>query len=166
MAPASSASTRKGDLYFDAVSGDSAARITPTRLAVGQGIAGQVAVTATPVLVTDVARHPHFEPRLDDASGFATGSVIAAPLIWGGDVIGVLEAVRSAAREFFAPVHLSRLERLAPHVSIALHHAHMTATLREAQAQILSANAELESRVQERTAQIARGKQEWELTFD
>ncbi|HET9451349.1 MAG TPA: ATP-binding protein [Aggregicoccus sp.] len=136
------------------------------RLRPGEGIAGRVAQGATPLLLREVQDSPDFAGSPDEHPGFRTGSIIAVPLLLSGDVVGVLEAVRGRDRAPFEPGHLRWLEQLAPHVTIAVHNAQMTAHLREAQAQVLAANSRLEEKVRERTAQIAQGKREWERTFD
>jgi two-component system NtrC family sensor kinase len=155
-----------GDLYFDSVAGAGLGRIERVRLKVGVGIAGKVALRAQGLLVPDVRACPDFDTEADKTSGFRTGSVIAVPLVIGGDVLGVLEAVRSVENLPFAAAHLRRLEDLAPHVAIAVHNAQITGELRQIQAEVLSANAGLEKKVQERTEMISKAKREWERTFD
>ncbi len=155
-----------GGLTFDVVSGTGGGRIEKVRLAPGEGIAGEVARLREPLLVEDVRDNAHFDGAIDRLAGFETRSVIAVPLLMGGDVTGVLEAVRGPGRNAFAPHALQRLVELGAHVGIAIHHAQATAKLRDAQAQVLHDNAELEQRIRERTAQIAHAKREWEATFD
>ncbi len=155
-----------GALYFDTVAGAGSDRLERVRLATGQGIAGAVAMRATPMLVADVRECSDFDPATDTHTGFHTRSVIAVPLVLGGDVLGVLEAVRSAAHPPFGQEHLGRLEQLAPHVAIAVHNAQITTELRATRSAVLAANAGLEAKVQERTQQISRAKREWERTFD
>ncbi len=154
-----------GELYFDTIDGG-AEHIERVRLKRGHGIAGRVAVEARARLVANVKDCPDFDPSIDRRSGFVTGSVVAAPLVLAGDILGVLMAVRSAENKAFSPVHLERLSQLAPHVAIAVHNAQITSALRSSQAETMQANASLEQKVRERTAQISRAKQEWERTFD
>jgi signal transduction histidine kinase len=155
-----------GGLYIDTVEGEGQGRLERIHLPRGKGIAGRVAVEATPRLVEDAQQSPDFDRSADRRSGFSTGSIVAAPLVLGGDVLGVLMAVRSTAKPPFSPVHLERLVQLTPHVSIAVHNAQITTALRTSQTQVLEANVGLERKVRERTEQISRAKQEWERTFD
>ncbi len=155
-----------GELYFDTIDGGATSQIDRVRLARGRGIAGKVAIEATARLVANVQECPDFEPAIDRRTGFITGSVVAAPLILGGDILGVLMAVRSVEKPPFAAIHLQRLSQLAPHVAIAVHNAQITTALRTSQAETMQANASLEQKVRERTAMISRAKQEWERTFD
>ncbi len=132
----------------------------------GRGVAGRVAAEARPRLVEDAQSCADFDGTADKQSGFTTGSIVAAPLVLGGEVLGVLMAVRSTGSVPFGPVHLERLVQLTPHVAIAVHNAQITNALRTSQAQVLKSNLELENKVKERTQQISRAKQEWERTFD
>ena len=136
-----------------------AAGTEAVRLRMGEGLAGTVAQRARPMLVQDAGLFPDFASHRDLQTGFKTGSAIAVPLVVSGDVLGVLEAVREAGSPPFQPAHLDRLGDLAPHVAIAVHNARM-------QELVLRANAELEDKVRDRTAQIARVTREWEETFD
>lgn len=155
-----------GGLYIDTAEGTGADKIERIQLPRGKGIAGRVAVEARPRLVEDAQNSPDFDRSADKQSGFRTGSIVAAPLILGGDVLGVMMAVRSTARPPFAPTHLERLVQLTPHVAIAVHNAQITQALRTSQTQVIEANVDLERKIRERTEQISRAKQEWEKTFD
>lgn len=155
-----------GDLYFDVVEGGASGRMERIQLRPGQGIAGKVAMQAEPRLVSDAQTCPDFDRSMDRHTGFRTGSIVAVPLLLGGDVLGVLEAVRTTGRAPFEARHLERLTELAPHVAVAVHNAQITAELRQAQIEVRSANQDLERKVSERTEQISKAKQEWERTFD
>jgi C4-dicarboxylate-specific signal transduction histidine kinase len=155
-----------GDLFFETVAGADSCNMQTLRVKPGQGVAGRVAQEATSRLVPDVRQAGDFDPRSDAVTGFTTGSIIAVPLLQGGDVLGVLQAVRVEGRQPFQDEDLHRLEDLAPHVTIAVHNAQTAARLREVQLQLIGANADLERRVQIRTKQIRDAKVEWERTFD
>lgn len=154
-----------GGLYIDTVAGG-AEGLERIQLPRGKGVAGKVALEGRPRLVEDAQHCPDFDGSADKASGYVTGSIVAAPLVLAGDVLGVLMAVRSTQLAPFTPVHLERLVALTPHVAIAVHNAQITAALRTSQTQVIEANVGLEKKVRERTEQISRAKQEWERTFD
>jgi two-component system NtrC family sensor kinase len=155
-----------GELTFDAVEGGAGGAIEQIRLPRGRGVAGKVAIEAKPRLVADVTATPDFDKTADLKSGFATGSIIAAPLLIGGNMLGVLMGVRSMSSPAFASLHLDRLVNLAPHVAIAVHNVQINSALRVSQAEVMEINSSLERKVNERTEQIIRSKQEWERTFD
>lgn len=155
-----------GDLYFDEVAGENGAELHRVRQPAGQGIAGCVAESGESLWVPDVLQSRQFDPRMDQRSGFCTGSVVAVPLLLNGEVIGVLEAVRGADRPPFEAATVTSLEMLAPHIAVALRTARITSELRDAQARLLEHNRDLEAKVEERAGQISRAKAEWERTFD
>lgn len=149
-----------GGLYMDVEGGER------LQLARGRGIAGSVAAESRARLVEDAQRSPDFDALADQQLGFDTGSIVAAPLVLGGEVLGVLMAARSTSAAPFSTVQLDRLVQLAPHVAVAVHNAQMNRALRTSQTQVIEANHALEEKVKERTQQISRAKQEWERTFD
>ncbi len=154
------------ELSFDRVEGAGAGRIEHVKIAPGRGIAGQVAREREPLLVADARASSQFEPAVDEISGFATGSVIAVPLLHRGECLGVLEAVRSAAEAPFEERYLKRLIDLAPHVVIAVRQAQVDEKLRAAHTELIAINAGLEEKVNQRTQMLSRAKREWERTFD
>lgn len=155
-----------GALYFDVVTGAEGQTLQRVRLEQGVGVAGQVAATGEALWVPDVRTSRWFDPESDRLSGFVTGSIVAVPLVLNGDLVAVLEAVRSVARPPFEASALASLEMLGPHVAIALRTARITTELRDAQARLVEHNRNLEEKVEERTALLSRGKREWERTFD
>jgi len=135
---------KTGELRFEMLSGEKSKPLREMRLKAGQGVAGQVALEARSQLIINARDAPAFDPRGDEVSGFKTGSIIAVPLINGGDVVGVLQAVRRIGRKPFTPADLLQLEELAPHVTIAVRNSQTRDELRELHERVLAANAELE----------------------
>ncbi len=154
------------ELSFDRVEGAGAGRIEHVKIAAGRGIAGRVAREREALLVADVRNTADFEPAVDEVSGFATGSIIAVPLIHRGECLGVLEAVRGAAEEPFVERYLKRLIDLAPHVVIAVRQVQMDEKLHAAHAALVEVNTGLEEKIGQRTQMLSRAKREWERTFD
>src|SRR5262249_7282361 len=64
------------------------------------GIAGHVAAMGTPMLVRDVSQDRYFFRGIDDKSSFQTRGLVAAPLIYRGEIIGVVEVLNKVAGEF------------------------------------------------------------------
>ena len=131
-----------------------------------QGIAGAVAFTRQPLLVSDLGLDARYEPAVDAPRGTAPRSLIAVPLLAHGDLLGVLLAVRSQARRPFAAAELDLLDTVAPHVAIAVFSALTVKRLREAQAAASATQADLETKVQARTTLLVKAKREWESTVD
>ncbi len=82
-----------GALVFQAASGAAANQIVGLRLQRGQGVAGWVAQSGKPVVVPLAHRDRHWYNGIDQATGFQTQTMVAVPITWGGQAIGVIEAV-------------------------------------------------------------------------
>jgi len=61
-----------------------------------QGICGWCAMERRSVLVNDVKSDPRFTPKVDNATGFATQTVICAPVMHGNELYGILELINPA----------------------------------------------------------------------
>src|SRR5574337_1623486 len=70
----------RGELHFEVAVGPGGDRLKSARLALGEGIAGWVARAGQPVLLEDARHDPRFSPRLEEATGLRTGSVLVVPL--------------------------------------------------------------------------------------
>lgn len=87
-----------GDLVFEAVSGEGEGELVGTRFPSGTGIAGWVASSAQPLLVDDVGHTPQFALDAAESTGYVPQSIMAAPLIQGGECVGVLEVLDRGSR--------------------------------------------------------------------
>lgn len=70
----------------------------PVSFQAGEGVIGVVADTGKPALIEDTAADPHFVER--PGSGFSIRSLVAVPLLAGGQVVGVLSASAGEAGAF------------------------------------------------------------------
>lgn len=95
-------------------------------LPLGAGIVGHVALTGEPALVDEATEDEHFLPQLDEATSFATGSVMAVPLIAKGEVIGALEVANHRGDgERFDSAQLDFLRALADDAAAAVRNARL-----------------------------------------
>lgn len=84
------------------------------------GIAGSVFQSATGEIVPDVELDPRFNSETDEITGFATKSILAAPIVTaGGEVIGVIEALNKRSGSFTLD-DLDLLGAIATQASVAL----------------------------------------------
>jgi two-component system, OmpR family, phosphate regulon sensor histidine kinase PhoR len=89
------------------------------RLAKNAGLAGQVVLERRPSLLTDYRRQWKGEPDTPFAEqGF--GSIIAVPLIFGDDVVGVLLVIDGPESRIFELEDVRLLELLAPQAAVAI----------------------------------------------
>lgn len=91
---------KEQSLSFAVSKGERAEGIKDFKLAIGQGIAGWVVRYRRPVIVRDVSKDERFDPSVDKVTGFKTRSIMCAPLISRGRIIGVVELVNKVGGPF------------------------------------------------------------------
>ncbi len=95
------ADTDRTRLTLAATNGLDRSQVGKVSLAWGQGITGRVAATQTPIAVEDVTRDDRFAWvrgfDIEDLRG-----MLSVPLVWHGDVVGVLNVQTRADRRFEA----------------------------------------------------------------
>ncbi|MCB9102898.1 MAG: GAF domain-containing protein [Anaerolineales bacterium] len=84
---------KSGELTFKVTLRGEHKQITSYRLKLGEGIAGWVAQHNKAVIVNDVKADWRFSPKIDEATGFETISVLCVPLVIQGRPIGALEVL-------------------------------------------------------------------------
>jgi signal transduction protein with GAF and PtsI domain len=67
---------------------------TEIRLAIGEGLAGQAALTGETINVPDAYADPRFDRNIDVRTGFRTHNMLVVP-VWGihGKPVGVIQAL-------------------------------------------------------------------------
>ncbi|RJQ83618.1 MAG: sensor domain-containing diguanylate cyclase [Desulfobacteraceae bacterium] len=93
------------------------AMVKDFRLALGQGVAGQAALTQRLMMVEDVAQCEYFFDRVDSATGRKTTSLICAPIVFAGRTLGVLEVVNPKRMD---KAVLPLLSLLSDHLAVAI----------------------------------------------
>lgn len=132
----------------------------------GAGVAGDVARTREPTLVVEASADPRFDAQVDSAGVPQARSIISVPLLAHGELLGVLQVVKGSHRRSFTVSERDLLTTISPHVAIAIFNALTLKRLREAQALATVTQADLELKVQKRTALLVAAKREWESTVD
>jgi diguanylate cyclase (GGDEF)-like protein len=113
-----------GELHFEVVVGLDTRRLRDVRIKLGEGIAGQAALTGEPIIVPEgVLDDPRFSRRVDELTGFTTRSLICLPLKIQQSVIGVLEVVNPEDPALFDESLMPVLSILADYVAIAIANA-------------------------------------------
>lgn len=80
-------------LIFKTATGEKAEEVSQFTLKIGEGIAGWVAETGEPLIVNDVTKNSHFRKSISESIGFPTRSILCAPLLSKGKIIGVVEVI-------------------------------------------------------------------------
>ncbi|KIQ66833.1 histidine kinase [Kitasatospora griseola] len=84
------------ELVFQAVSGQGQEFLIGRRFPAGQGIAGWVAGSGEPMIVDDLRRSASFDRTVAKSTGYVPDAMMAAPLVHGDRVLGVLEVLDPA----------------------------------------------------------------------
>lgn len=107
-------------LYFEVVTGTKRTEIQKIHVPMGQGIAGTVAVSREPMIINDAERDPRVFREVDKASNFTTRNILAAPLVVGDEVIGILEAINTIDRNHFSQSDLDLLQSFSTACALAI----------------------------------------------
>ncbi|MBI3550851.1 MAG: GAF domain-containing protein [Elusimicrobia bacterium] len=109
----------KKSLYFKTASGTAAGVLKRMTLPIGKGIAGWVAQNKKPEVVNDTKSDPRFAGQFDKASGFITRSLLAVPMMFRGELVGVVEVLNKRSGTY-TPDHIGLLSSLANLASVAI----------------------------------------------
>lgn len=115
---------RAGNLHFDVALGEDPDRLNRVRLRPGEGIAGTVVKTCSPLIVNDVAADTRYRPDFDARTGFQTKSMICAPLTCKGTPLGVLEVINKRSGPFDQE-DLAVASALANQIAIAVENSRL-----------------------------------------
>ncbi len=113
----------KNVLEFEIALGDVGDKMQKIELAMGEGIAGWVAENGEPQLIADVRTDSRFSTKADDSTGFETRSILAAPLIAYGRVIGVAEVINRVDGKSFDEDDLALFSTFCRQVALAIENA-------------------------------------------
>ncbi len=90
------------DLVFKVALGEAGRELQERyRVKLGQGIAGWVAEQRKAVYINDVYNDVRFDPNFDKKTGFITRSILCAPLLFKGKLLGVIQAINPLSRSGF-----------------------------------------------------------------
>ncbi|MCU7730683.1 GAF domain-containing protein [Actinoplanes sp. KI2] len=81
------------ELIFHSVSGRGEGFLVGRRFPAGRGIAGWVLASGEPMVATELSRHAAFDRGLAESTQYVPDSLMAAPLVHGGRMLGVLEVL-------------------------------------------------------------------------
>jgi HD-GYP domain-containing protein (c-di-GMP phosphodiesterase class II) len=119
------------ELVFEVALGERGREVKEVRLKVGEGIAGWVARTGQPSIVSDVRRDPRFSRRVDVRTHFVTRNMICVPVKSRDRIIGVLQAINRRTDRLFDGEDQRLFESLARQVGIAIENARLYEEVKE-----------------------------------
>jgi len=97
-------------LEFVAVTGPEKEKLKGLKIEEEQGIAGFVFKEKRPAIVNETDKNEHFNPKVDNITGFITRNIAAVPLKTNSNCIGVLECVNKIEGGIFTADDLMHIE--------------------------------------------------------
>jgi PAS domain S-box-containing protein len=103
---------------------------TGTHIAIGEGAAGCVAQTREPLIIYD---YQHWDARSPHDAGAAVqwSSILSAPLVVGGRLVGVISIVNANPARRLGPDDLHLLKLFTPQAAIAIENARLYAAAQQ-----------------------------------
>jgi len=111
------------ELYFELAVGKGSQALKDLRIKVGQGIAGWVAQHGKAVIVPDVSQDTRFFSKVDERTKMETQSIVAVPVLFRENCLGVIELINCVGPDGFHQKDLKLLEALADFAAIAIENA-------------------------------------------
>ncbi len=105
------------ELIFKVATGKVEKQLRGARISTRRGIASWVARHGEPLIVNAVGKDGRFDRIVDTVTGFITRSVMCAPLVEQGKVVGVIEVVNKLDGTDFNDDDLEALVSIA-HVAV------------------------------------------------
>jgi transcriptional regulator with GAF, ATPase, and Fis domain len=120
---------RTNELVFKVALGEKGSLVQEFRIRMGQGIAGEVALTGQPIVVTDTAEDTRFDKSIDMATGFETKSIMCVPIKLREKVVGVIEVLNAGYSGPLREEDLDIFNAFAGAAGIALQNARLFAAI-------------------------------------
>ncbi|MCU1288993.1 MAG: hypothetical protein JWN60_1222 [Acidobacteria bacterium] len=114
----------QGDLRFLSAIGKVAGKILNLKVPAGKGIAGFVLSSGQPMAVANVGDESFFYDEVDKSTGYSTQTILATPLRYNDEIIGVLEYVNRIGDppfEPFTPAEMDSAALFAEAISTLVH---------------------------------------------
>jgi len=93
---------RFSDIADDKISGANQHSLKQSlEIPIGKGIAGQAAGDRQPVMVNDAQKDPRFFNKVDKLTGFETRSILAVPVLYRDNLLGVIEVINTICKDCF-----------------------------------------------------------------
>lgn len=103
------------------------------RVPVGASVAGWVFQNGKPAVVPDAKKSERHFKGADQAAQYESRSLLAVPIIYKGETLGVLEAVNKANQAHYTEDDLTILETLASQLAIAMQNNRLLNRIRQIQ---------------------------------
>lgn len=101
----------EGDMKFLAAIGKVADQVINLKIPSGRGIAGFVLSSGQPMAVSEVGEENSFYAEVDKQTGYSTQTILATPLRYNDEIVGVLEYINRKGEppfEAFTPEEMDK----------------------------------------------------------
>lgn len=126
------ASEESNELVFKVARGPSSENLVGLSLPIGTGLAGTVAQTGRPILVSDVRQDKRWFSNVDEDIAFTTRTMLTVPLLRHDTVIGVLQTINKIEDGQFNEADQQLLMTFGSQAVVALENARLLAQTDEA----------------------------------
>jgi GAF domain-containing protein len=111
---------KASQLEFRVSSGAGNEEIVGMRIPLDKGIAGYVAMTGQPIAISNVLQDARFNQEFAESTGYVPDSILATPLFWGEQVIGVMSVLDKIEASSFGMEDMELLGIFANQAAIAI----------------------------------------------
>jgi GAF domain-containing protein len=108
------------ELVFEAVVGEGEDTLLGTRFPAGEGIAGWVLATRTPLVIEDVHSDPRWSRDVAEGTGYVPKGLMAAPPLHEEGALGVLSVLDRPEQSLFSLREMELLGLFANQAAIAV----------------------------------------------
>ncbi len=133
----------EGDLKFLAAIGKVAGQLLNLKIPAGKGIAGFVFSSGQTMALNDVGEDDSFYAEVDKQTGYSTQTILATPLRYNSEIIGVLEYVNRIGDESFTPAEMDKAALYAEAISSLVNAYETSKLFRELSDKMLSTDEKI-----------------------
>jgi len=140
---------------------------TNVELKMGEGLAGWVAANRKPVIIQDVQRDTRFFKEADHYTGFQTRNLLCVPIVYGEELLGVIEVLNSKGRPCFDTEDEEILDSFAQLAGVAIIRSRLLETqLKQQKLQIeLEAASQIQAQFCPQCPEMAGGSNAWAVSL-
>ncbi len=122
---------RRNKLQFAAAVGEHGSQLVGKEFDAGLSIAGHVLETGRAENIVDVSNHPSFFRGIDEQTGFHTRGLMASPMVYRSEIIGVVEVLNRIDGSQFTESDLELLKTYANLAATGVRNAQTHESLRK-----------------------------------
>jgi len=136
-------------------------------LKMGEGLAGWVAVNRQPVMIQDVQQDTRFFKEADHYTGFYTRTLLCVPIVYGEELLGVIEVLNSKNKPCFNVEDEEILDSFAHLAGVAIIRSRLLETqLKQQRLRIeLEAASQIQSQFCPECPEMEGGSNAWAVSL-